>query len=143
MIASGAVSDPTAIDQLRLLNSIVGRTIMLGLAVTFGLALFFSHYLAGPLYRFERTLDDMRGGNLTGHIKLRRFDELQDTAQTFNQALAGLRSKVKMERDATVVAIAKAREVVAALRQAGRTDEAARLDAALVELESVPRQIKI
>lgn len=143
MIASGAVSDPTAIDQLKLLNAIVGRTIVLGLAITFGLALFFSHYIAGPLYRFERTLEEMRGGNLTVSVKLRKNDELKDVGDSFNQALAGLRSKVKIERDAVAAAVAKGRAVAASLREAGRTEEATKLDAALHELESAPPQLRI
>lgn len=143
MIASGAVTDPAAIDQLRLLNSIVGRTIVLGLAVTFGLALFFSHYIAGPLYRFERTLEEMRGGNLTINVKLRKNDELKDVGDAFNQALAGLRSKVKIERDALAASIVKGRAIAASLRDAGRGDEAARLEALLHEVESAPQQIRI
>lgn len=143
MIASGAVSDPTAIDQLRLLNSIVARTIVLGLAVTFGLALFFSHYIAGPLFRFEKVLQEMGKGNLTMNVKLRKNDELQDTADEFNRALAGLRSKIKMERDAVAGVIGKARGIAVDLRAAGRPDEASRLDAALTELESLPPHLRI
>jgi methyl-accepting chemotaxis protein len=143
MIASGAVTDPSAIDQLRLLNSIVGRTIVLGLAITFGLALFFSHYIAGPLFRFEKTLEEMRGGNLAVFVKLRKKDELQETADLFNQALAGLRSKVKIEREALAAALLKARGIATDLRQAGRSEEATRLEAALHEIESLPPQLKI
>jgi len=143
MIASGAVTDPGAIDQLRLLNSIVGRTIILGLAITFGLALFFSHYIAGPLFRFEKTLEEMRGGNLTVHVKLRKKDELQDTADIFNQALAGLRSKVKLEREALAAAVGKARAIAVDLRAAGRAEEAVRLDNALNDIEKAPTHIRI
>lgn len=143
MIASGAVSDPSAIDQLRLLNAIVGRTIILGLAITFGLALFFSHYIAGPLYRFEKTLEEMRAGNLTVNVKLRKHDELQDVADGFNQALAGLRSKIKIERDTIAASLAKGQSVVAKLKQAGRADEAAELEKALREIETRSFQIRI
>lgn len=143
MISSGAVSDPGAIDQLRLLNSIVARTIVLGLAITFGLALFFSHYIAGPLFRFEKTLEEMRGGNLAVHVKLRKKDELQDTADIFNQALAGLRSKVKLEREALASAVGKGRAIAVDLRAAGRADEATRLDNALNDIEKAPSLIRI
>src|SRR5262245_37921237 len=62
MIETGAVAGEDAIAQLHLLNSIIGRTFILGLAVTFGLALFFSHFVAGPIYRFQRILDEMKLG---------------------------------------------------------------------------------
>ena len=143
MIASGAVTDPGAVDQLRLLNSIVGRTIVLGLAITFGLALFFSHFIAGPLFRFEKTLEEMRNGNLAINVKLRKNDELKDVADAFNQALAGLRSKVKIERDAVSASLLKVKTVAAALKKEGRTQEAAQIEAAIQEFESRPPQIRI
>jgi methyl-accepting chemotaxis protein len=143
MIASGAVTDPSAIEQLKLLNSIVGRTIILGLAITFGLSLFLSHYIAGPLFRFEKTLEEMRGGNLTMNVKLRKNDELKDVADSFNQALAGLRAKVKMDRDNLAAGVARGRALAEQLRQAGRAEEATQLDALLRDLESTPSQIRI
>ena len=64
MIATGVVVGDEAVLQLDLLNGIIARTTVIALAITFGLSLFFSHFVAGPIYRFERTLQEMETGNI-------------------------------------------------------------------------------
>jgi len=48
-------------------------------------SLFLSHRIAGPLYRFETTLDKMKEGCLTTSIHLRDKDEGKDLAQKINE----------------------------------------------------------
>lgn len=43
-----------------------------------------SHRIAGPLYRFERTLDNMNNGDLGDHILLRKKDEGKELAAKIN-----------------------------------------------------------
>lgn len=47
-------------------------------------ALYLSHRVVGPLYRFEATLDSMKKGKLDTVIKLRDKDEGKELAQKFN-----------------------------------------------------------
>jgi methyl-accepting chemotaxis protein len=55
----------------------------------------FSHKIAGPILRIERTFEDALGGDLTQRIKLRQGDELKDTADQLNSMLDGLQSRIK------------------------------------------------
>lgn len=143
MIDNGMVTGEDAIQQLKLLNGIVARTSILAVAITFGLALFFSHFIAGPIYRFEKTLEQMREGNLNIHVRLRKNDELQEVADTFNQALASLRNKVKHDREKLYAALDNAKEVAGRLRQAGRTQEADEIERLVEDAKNAPPQIQI
>lgn len=143
MVASGMVTGEDAIAQLKLLNGIIGRTSVLAVAITFGLALFFSHFIAGPIYRFEKTLEQMRDGDLTATVKLRKFDELKEVADLFNQMLASLRNKVRKDHDSINGFLDKAAAVSEKLKQAGRDQEAAELDKLIQEVKSTPSHIHI
>jgi methyl-accepting chemotaxis protein len=56
------------------------------------LAMIGTHRIAGPLFRFEKTLDNMEKGNLSDIIHLRSKDEgkeLADKINNFNKLLSG------------------------------------------------------
>jgi len=46
--------------------------------------LLLTHRVAGPLFRFEKTLDEMVGGDISNKIILRQKDEGKDLAQKIN-----------------------------------------------------------
>ncbi len=77
------------------------------------LTIFFSHKVAGPVYRFERALHDCIEGHYDGNIHLRQGDELQNLAGLFNSALQATRQRldglIHAESDE------KRREIAAAL----------------------------
>lgn len=50
-------------------------------------SLFFSHKMAGPLYRIKSTLDNFIAYKTAHAIKLRKTDFFQDLAEKINQAL--------------------------------------------------------
>lgn len=143
MLQTGAISSEDAVAHLALLNQVIGKNTILGIAAAFGLSLFFSHFIAGPIYRFERTLEEMRNGNLNVHIKLRKHDELKDVAETFNLALASLRTKFRKDRENFVGALDKAADVAQKLRKANRTSEADELEKVIEEAKSIPPEIQI
>lgn len=49
------------------------------------LTIFFSHKIAGPVYRLEKTCHNMIQGNYKNEIRLRRGDELQNLARLLNE----------------------------------------------------------
>ncbi len=53
-------------------------------------SIYLSHKIAGPVYRFQVTLQDIEKGNLRTRIRLRKFDETQPLAERFNQTLESL-----------------------------------------------------
>ncbi len=61
--------------------------------VTF-IGIFVSHTMAGPVYRFEKVLNDVAGGELDSHFNLRTSDEFQDLAASINNLIGTLNSKV-------------------------------------------------
>ena len=54
------------------------------------ITIFLSHRIAGPLYRFQKSLVEMAQKNLTVRIHLRKHDEAKFIAESFNQALGEL-----------------------------------------------------
>jgi len=55
------------------------------------LSIFFTHKIAGPVYRFKKDLAEVSAGNLDITIKLREKDDLKDLAQDLNLMIKELR----------------------------------------------------
>jgi nitrogen fixation/metabolism regulation signal transduction histidine kinase len=68
------------------------------------LTIFFSHKLAGPIYRFERMYSTQIEGDYTGSIRLRKGDEMQNLASLYNEATELTRKRL------TDIATAKTEE---------------------------------
>lgn len=143
MINSGMVAHEDAILQLKLLNNIMAKTSLIGLAIAFGLSLFLSHFIAGPLYRFERTLEEMRDGNLSVQVRLRPHDEFKEIAELFNMTLMSLRFKVKKERETLQASLDKMKSLSDKLKQTGQASEAGELEKLILEVRDTPPQIRI
>jgi len=58
--------------------------IVVGGGIVVLVTLLMTHRVAGPFYRFEKTLDRMVDGDLTGKIVLRKKDEGKELAQKIN-----------------------------------------------------------
>ncbi len=64
------------------------------------LTVFFSHKLAGPIYRFEKVCNNMIEGNYTEKIYLRKGDEMQNLARLFNDVISLSGERLAALRDA-------------------------------------------
>jgi len=62
-------------------------------------SMFFTHRVAGPLYRFERSVDEMTKGNFNFEIRLRSKDEAKELAKLLNEFNTALSSRVREARD--------------------------------------------
>ncbi|MFH2059622.1 MAG: methyl-accepting chemotaxis protein [Pseudomonadota bacterium] len=58
--------------------------VVFGGGIVIIVTLFLTHRVAGPFYRFERSLDDMIDGDISKKIVLRPKDEGKDLAQKIN-----------------------------------------------------------
>jgi methyl-accepting chemotaxis protein len=67
-----------------------------GAALLVLVAMRITHRLAGPLFSFERTLDQMLSGDLNQTIKLRSSDEGKELAQKINAFNTELSKNLKM-----------------------------------------------
>ena len=56
--------------------------------------LFVSHKIAGPMFRFEKDLENIGKGDLTNKVTLRKKDQMTDMADSLNAMTAGLHKKV-------------------------------------------------
>ncbi|MCX7716168.1 MAG: methyl-accepting chemotaxis protein [Endomicrobia bacterium] len=63
------------------------------------LGIFISHRIAGPLYVFHKMFDLVSNGDLTIKLKLRKGDELQDLAVSFQNMIDNLAQYVKTDRE--------------------------------------------
>ncbi|MDD5218257.1 MAG: methyl-accepting chemotaxis protein [Candidatus Omnitrophica bacterium] len=62
--------------------------------------MFLSHRIGGALYRFEKTLEDARNGNLSQRVRLRKTDELHDMNTQFNVFLETMDARMaEMKRE--------------------------------------------
>jgi nitrogen fixation/metabolism regulation signal transduction histidine kinase len=64
------------------------------------LTIYFSHRVAGPVYRFEKTFKAVIEGDYTESIHLRRGDELQNLATLINKAVSMSAQRLRALRDA-------------------------------------------
>ncbi len=58
------------------------------------LTIFFSHKLAGPVYRFEMVCHNIIEGKYTDNIMLRKGDEMQNLATLLNEVIAKSRERL-------------------------------------------------
>ena len=83
----------------------IGLTALLMTALTTFLAatrlLLFSHQIAGPLYRLEKTAKEIGAGDLNIKIRLRAKDQLQDLARSMDEMAADLRGRLQKIRQET------------------------------------------
>ena len=56
--------------------------------------IFYSHRIAGPLFRFQRSVQEISGGDLTGRIRLRQKDQLGDLGDSINEMTESLDQKI-------------------------------------------------
>lgn len=65
----------------------------------FVLGLLFSHRIAGPVYRIEKSIYEISKGNLAMKIKLRKGDELWDLADLINTMTENLSNTISLNKD--------------------------------------------
>ncbi len=63
--------------------------------------LIFSHRIAGPLSRLEKSAETIGAGNLNLHVRLRSKDQLQDLARSMDEMAADLRVRIQAVKEQT------------------------------------------
>jgi methyl-accepting chemotaxis protein len=100
LIGQGLIHDPAALRMVHDITHVVFYKTLIGLGLVWFLSLLLSHYLAGPLYRFEACLKLLRDGDLTHRARLRTHDELKGLAGLYNECLDRLQARVSAIREA-------------------------------------------
>jgi methyl-accepting chemotaxis protein len=70
-------------------RKLIAKLFLLLIFIAWG-SVYLSHKIAGPLYRFHATLEEIEKGNLAIRIRLRKFDEAQFLADRFNHTIENL-----------------------------------------------------
>lgn len=83
----------------RTVNLILIRNLLLISPLIFIMGLLFSHKIAGPVYRIEKTIDEIAKGNLALKIKLRKGDELRDLADIINIMIGNLNEHISLNKE--------------------------------------------
>jgi signal transduction histidine kinase len=97
--------DAIAADQALLIGrqKVVIASLVGGLALMVSLigllGIYFTHKVAGPVYKMKRLLKQVGRGNLRVEARLRKGDELQDFFDAFTQMVSGLRDLEKEQLD--------------------------------------------
>ncbi len=78
---------------LLILSSLIAIIAMGTLTIIFTLII--SHRIAGPLYRLEKDINEVKNGNLNIEIRVRKDDEFQDLAKSLNQMIKSIRDTRK------------------------------------------------
>jgi len=84
------------------INLALMRNLLLVSPLIFLLGLLFSHRIAGPLYRIEKTLIEITKGNLTLKIKLRQGDELTSLADIINTMTDNFNSVLVLNKEKVI-----------------------------------------
>ena len=97
---TGVIDESSA--NLMLMVSQISKTVFIKIAIFLGLvwvlAIALSHYVAGPIFRFEATLKALQKGDLNQRIRLRKFDQLRNLETEFNNTLEFLQNAVRNDR---------------------------------------------
>jgi len=61
--------------------------------------MYLSHRIAGPLYRFEETVEELRRGDLTQRVGLRKTDQLQELNRPMNAFIEEMDNRLSGIKD--------------------------------------------
>jgi len=85
-----------AADRILMLHSRVWPA-FISLIVILGLhSILLFHRIVGPLYRFRLAFEQIRQGNVSFRVKLRKKDYLHDEEEAFNNMIEGIAAKFKV-----------------------------------------------
>lgn len=93
--------------SLAILPSVIATNVIttgiIGIIVV-AITLLVSHKIAGPMYRFERDLEDISRGNLQKYIKIRDGDQFGEFAISLNKMIGGINKKLRgLQKDLEVI----------------------------------------
>lgn len=96
-------------EQKKMMLSLVGGLGVLVIVVgLFGI--YFTHKVAGPIFKMKRLLRDVGQGKLNFHGGLRKGDELQDFFEQFSLMVEGLKDRQRREIDLLEQGLSRAKE---------------------------------
>lgn len=75
-------------------KSLIPKVIILVVFIFIG-GIFVSHRIAGPMYRFQKSAEAIRNGDLSVNFNIRKTDEMHETAVTLEEMVESLRKDIE------------------------------------------------
>lgn len=143
LASSGLIAKADVGRHMEVLVHVMVRSSLLSWILAFGVAVFFSHFVAGPIFRFERIMREIQLGDISHRVKIRPHDELQELAREMDSALAEIRRRVNVENDHRVRLLEELQKLADRVRQAGGVAEADAAEKVIKEERARPPEFKI
>ncbi|MBI4395726.1 MAG: methyl-accepting chemotaxis protein [Elusimicrobia bacterium] len=89
--------DPGLYELFEKVSRVLLAKLVIYMTVVAIVAVFLSHKLAGPIYRFERSAKSVGEGDLTHRVHLRKGDELMELQDEFNGMVQSLQELVSKD----------------------------------------------
>lgn len=115
-------------------NAALLRNLLFISPALFILPLLFSHRIAGPVYRIEKSILDITKGNLTLKISLRKGDELTDLAEIINAMTENLRNTIALNKEVSAAIQKDLDNIKNAI--SGQTQDRAKIESAVNNLQT-------
>ncbi len=96
----GLIHEPAAIRMVSDAGRVVLYKVLISLGIVWFLSILLSHYIAGPIYRFEACLKLLKDGDLVHRARLRPNDELKSLATAYNEGIGSVHQRVRAIKDA-------------------------------------------
>lgn len=113
----GTIEAHHAADEFLALHQTIWPALPLALFLVGLHSLFFSHRIAGPMYRFRQIFTAVANGDLTVQARIRKHDYMHAEAERLQAMLDALRGKIhEIEQGAeeSAIAIRQLRQAIAA-----------------------------
>lgn len=81
-------------NALKAVNKSLAPKIAILVIIVFIGGILVSHRIAGPMYRFERSAEAIRNGDLSVNFNIRKTDEMKDAALTLEEMVESLRRDI-------------------------------------------------
>lgn len=114
---------------------ILGLILVLLVGVNFLLGTYFSHKIAGPLFRVRRVLQKIREGNFS-EFQVRRTDVLRDFFREFNETMLTLYKLVHRDKNLAKTALAQLNKCQEILKRKHSIEEFKEVQKMFLEIKS-------
>jgi methyl-accepting chemotaxis protein len=107
------------------------------------ISLFVSHRMAGPVYRFERVIEDMRDGNLDFTFKIREKDEFKELADSLGELISEYNQVIGQTKKSTKYLEETLKELNRAVqdKKRSKSDNSVKLSALAEKIENQKDEI--
>lgn len=134
VVDQGLMGSEQAIRIFDGLGRLLLIKVFIAMGLVWSLSIVLSHYLAGPIYRFEASLKLLKAGDLVHRVHLRDKDELKELAAAYNEAIESLQGRIEADQDVIRDVISKLETLTLT---EGSEDTAAKIQAAANRLKDI------